>query len=149
MHQNGDNWIKNCLLRWKLVCFKVCCLKTKFPTLNEPPRDKTNKMICAPSEDSDQPGHPPSLIKSWLYAQWIAKDLSFFHANNEDSDQSGQMPRLIWVFARRTYHFGCFVMRRLKSMIYLPKWHLLAQLYPKKTCLQHFRPLACSAPETS
>ena len=29
----------------------------------EPPRDKTNKMVCAPSEDSDQPGHPPSLIR--------------------------------------------------------------------------------------
>ena len=24
--------------------------------------DKTNKMTCAPDEDSDQPGHPPSLI---------------------------------------------------------------------------------------
>ena len=32
-------------------------------TINEPPHDKTNKMACAPSEDSDQPGHPPSLIK--------------------------------------------------------------------------------------
>ena len=29
---------------------------------NEPPHDKTNKMACAPSEDSDQPGHLPSLI---------------------------------------------------------------------------------------
>ena len=29
----------------------------------EPPRDKTNIMTCAPSEDSDQPGHPPSLIR--------------------------------------------------------------------------------------
>ena len=28
----------------------------------EPRHDKTNKMICAPSEDSDQPGHPTSLI---------------------------------------------------------------------------------------
>ena len=28
----------------------------------EPPHDKTNKMACAPSEDSDQPGHLPSLI---------------------------------------------------------------------------------------
>ena len=28
----------------------------------EPRHDKPNKMICAPSEDSDQPGHPPSLI---------------------------------------------------------------------------------------
>ena len=25
--------------------------------------DKTNKMTCAPREDSDQPGHPPSLIR--------------------------------------------------------------------------------------
>ena len=28
-----------------------------------PPHDKTNRMTCAPSEDSDQPGHPPSLIR--------------------------------------------------------------------------------------
>ena len=28
----------------------------------EPPPDKTNKMACVPSEDSDQPGHPPRLI---------------------------------------------------------------------------------------
>ena len=32
-------------------------------TIYEPPHDKTNKMTCAPSEDSYQPGHPPSLIK--------------------------------------------------------------------------------------
>ena len=31
--------------------------------LTELPHDKTNKMACAPSEDSDQPGHPPSLIR--------------------------------------------------------------------------------------
>ena len=29
----------------------------------EPPRDKTNILTCAPSEDSDHPGHPPSLIR--------------------------------------------------------------------------------------
>ena len=29
----------------------------------EPPHDKTNKMACALSEDSDQPGHPPGLIR--------------------------------------------------------------------------------------
>ena len=27
-----------------------------------PPNDKTNKITCVPSEDSDQPGHPPSLF---------------------------------------------------------------------------------------
>ena len=31
-------------------------------SLNEPVHDKTNKMTCAPSKDSDQPGHKPSLI---------------------------------------------------------------------------------------
>ena len=31
--------------------------------INEPRHDKTNKVACAPSEDSDQPGHPPSLIR--------------------------------------------------------------------------------------
>ena len=30
---------------------------------NEPHRDKTNEMACAPNEDSDQPGNPPSLIR--------------------------------------------------------------------------------------
>ena len=29
----------------------------------EPDHDKTNKVACVPSEDSDQPGHLPSLIK--------------------------------------------------------------------------------------
>ena len=28
----------------------------------EPAHDKPYKIACAPSEDSDQPGHPPSLI---------------------------------------------------------------------------------------
>ena len=32
-------------------------------TITEPPHDKTNNMACAPSQDSDQPGHPPRLIR--------------------------------------------------------------------------------------
>ena len=32
-------------------------------SIYEPQIDKTNKMSYAPSEDSDQPGHPPSLIR--------------------------------------------------------------------------------------
>ena len=31
--------------------------------LNGPLYVKTNNMACAPSENSDQPGHPPSLIR--------------------------------------------------------------------------------------
>ena len=33
------------------------------PRTTEPPHDKTNKMTFAPSKDSDQLGHPPSLIR--------------------------------------------------------------------------------------
>ena len=45
--------------------FKKC--ECQGPSLyiqitNEPARDKTYKIACAPSEDSDQPGHPPSLM---------------------------------------------------------------------------------------
>ena len=31
--------------------------------LCEPHHDKTNKVACAPSKDTGQPGHPPSLIR--------------------------------------------------------------------------------------
>ena len=42
--------------------FKVY-LVTNMSYKNEPQHDKTNKMACAPSQDSDQPGHPPSLSR--------------------------------------------------------------------------------------
>ena len=79
----------------------------------EPPHDKTNKMACAPSEDSDQPGHPPSLIRVFACAQLVAKEPSFLHVDSEDSDQTKRMPRLNWVFAGRTCHYVGFVVRRL------------------------------------
>ena len=49
----------------------------------------------APSEDSDQPGHPPSLIRVFAVSQWVAKDPLFLPADSEDSDQTVRMPRLI------------------------------------------------------
>ena len=39
------------------------CKGVFFSVKIEPPRDKTNKMACAPTEDSDQPGLPPCLIR--------------------------------------------------------------------------------------
>ena len=32
----------------------------------EPAHDKTYKMACASSEESDQPGHSPSLIRAFV-----------------------------------------------------------------------------------
>ena len=74
---------------------------------NEPPRDKTNKMVCAPSKDSDQPGHPPSLIRVFAVCS-----MGSWGPNVSSCGQ--RMPRLIWVFAGHTGHFVDFVMRQLK-----------------------------------
>ena len=57
---------------------------------------------CAPSEDSDQPVHPLSLISLPLSAWRKLGPLTTYWAHSEDSDQTGRMPRLIWVFAGRT-----------------------------------------------
>ena len=37
-------------------------MKGRCKHRNEPAQDKTYKMACVPSEDSDQPGHLSSLI---------------------------------------------------------------------------------------
>ena len=68
----------------------------------ELPHYKTNKIACAPSEDSDQPGHPPSLIRVFAVCMKKYGILRSHWAHSEDSDQTGQMPRLIWVYAGRT-----------------------------------------------
>ena len=47
----------------KSTLFAQACLRRYIVTVNEPPHDKTNKMACAHSEDLDQPGHLPSLIR--------------------------------------------------------------------------------------
>ena len=74
------------------------------------------------SDRASRPGSTFIIIKClrpvWsefsLCAQWIAKNLSFLHADSEDADQTGRMPRLIWVSAWRTCQFVGFVVWRLK-----------------------------------
>ena len=62
---------------------------------NEPRYDKTNKMICAPSQ---------RFRSAWAFAQSDQSSLSAWRklgslathcAHSKDSDQTGQMPRLI------------------------------------------------------
>ena len=65
-------------------------LQSKFT--NEPQHNKTNKMICAPSEDSDQPGHPPSLIKIFAVHMKKAGVLSYPLSVSKGSDQTGGCP---------------------------------------------------------
>ena len=66
-------------------------------------KKKKKKNDRAPSEDSNQPGHPPSLIRVFACTQWGAKDPSFHHADSEDSDQTERLSRLVCVLA------GCTV----------------------------------------
>ena len=46
---------------WKII--PKLLPNTRLIVTYELQHDKTNEMACAPSEDSDQPGHPPSLIR--------------------------------------------------------------------------------------
>ena len=56
-HNHKPQAIPDTKRKRKRIEINACKMK------NEPPHDKTNKMACAPSEDSDQPGHSPSLIR--------------------------------------------------------------------------------------
>ena len=50
---------------------------TLLQCINEPPHDKTNKIACTPSVYSDQPGHPPSLIRVFGVRMKKARVLSY------------------------------------------------------------------------
>ena len=106
------HWVRCTFVTQKIYSVLFDCFQ--FPKY-ESPQDKTNKMTVRPAKtDSDQPGHPLSLIRVFACLQWVAEDPSFLHADSEESDQTGWMPRLIWVFAGRTCHFVGFVMKQLK-----------------------------------
>ena len=55
----NDFW----LTRNLILCSVHVAICLEIENRIEALHDKTNKMTCAPSEDSDQPGHPPSLIR--------------------------------------------------------------------------------------
>ena len=63
---------------------------------------QNQQTYCVPSEDSDHPGHLPSLIRVFAVRVKNLGSLATHWAHREDSDQTGWMPRLIWVFAGRT-----------------------------------------------
>ena len=83
-------------------------------TENKPLHDKTNKMTCAPSEDSDQPGHPPSLIRVFavrMQKAWVPSyPLSAQRRLRSDWSDTQADLSLRWAHS----HFVGFVMRRLK-----------------------------------
>ena len=108
-------------------------------------------MVCLPSEDSDQPGHPPSLIRVFAVRMKKAWVLS----NSKNSDQTGCMPRLIgWVDAQaglslRWAHMPlccfCHEAACILNVVYL--WHKIELLKIQKNLfvflfffVKHFLP---------
>ena len=62
----------------------LCCVHDY-----EPQHDKANKLTCAPSKDSDWPGHPPSLIRVFpVHMKKLGPYQSIAHTAN--SDQTGR-----------------------------------------------------------
>ena len=72
----------------------------------EPSHDKTNKMAYAPSEDSDQPGHFPSLIR--VFAVRVKQAWVLSYPLSAQADLS-----LHWAHS----HFVGSVMKWLISLI--------------------------------
>ena len=67
----NNRWHQN--VGWSADWFMFYGIATVF----EPPHDKTTRMACAPSEDSDQPGHPSSLIRVFAVRMKKAWVLSY------------------------------------------------------------------------
>ena len=78
----------------------------------EPPHDKTNKMVCEPSEDSDQPGHYPNLIRIFAVRMKKTRVLSYqFVAQRRLWSDWADAQADLSSWAQR--HFVGFVMRWL------------------------------------
>ena len=82
---------------------------------------KPTKWHVHPAKTQISLGIRPVWSKSSLSTQWIAKDLSFIHADSKDPDQTGRMPRLTRVFSGRTVTL--LVLSRCGSYIHVnPSW---------------------------
>ena len=83
----------------------------------EPPHDKNNKMTFAPSEDSDQPGHPPSLIrvftvhmkKAWVLSYPVSAQWRLW------SDWADALADLSLCWAHRSFCWFCHEAAQLLS----------------------------------
>ena len=115
-------WFFCCVLGMKLF---GCCA---FCSMNEPPHDKTNKMTCAPSEDSDQSVHLLSLIRVFSVRKkqhWV---LGYPRSAQRRLIRLGRCPD--WSDLHWTGHFVGFVMLWLE---YIEPCY-------KKTCVWWFLP---------
>ena len=102
--------------------YSKCSIRMIKYAKYEPPHDKTNKMACAPSEDSDQPGHPPSLIRVLAVRMKKAWVLSYPLSAQRRSDWVDAQADVSLCWAQS--HFVGFVKRRLKWFYWAFKFPL-------------------------
>ena len=74
------------------------------PIIIGPVHDKTYKMTCAPSEDSDQPGHPPRLIRVLAVCLNITKTRLFKYTVNSTTKK-------MKIFRQKTLIFFIFLLK--------------------------------------
>ena len=86
------------------------CLQYYLHPPHELPHDKTSKMTYAPSEDSDQPRHPPSLIRVFAVRMKKAWVLIYPLSAQQRLIKLGGCPGWSSLGAQS---FCCFVMRPL------------------------------------
>ena len=114
------------ILNFLSICIWLLVTVTENISIKEPPRDKTNKMACAPSEESDQPGHPPSLIR--VFAVRIKKAWVLIYPLSQQRRliRLGGCPG--WSEPLQGAHAVLLVLSRGRS--YEPRY--------EKTCLREF-----------
>ena len=95
---------------------KVCKMGLKIEEgtdcIIDLPHDKANKMACAPSEDSDQPGHLPSLIRVFavrMKKAWVLRYPLSAQQRLRSDWVDAQADLSSWAHS----HFVGFVVRRL------------------------------------
>ena len=60
-----------------------------FYTINEQAHDETYNKSCAPSEDSDQPAHPRSLIRVFADRMYLLQPPAIQRGINENPSRAG------------------------------------------------------------
>ena len=146
----------------------TCTQEFYSPILTfEPPHDKTNKMAWAPSEDSDQPGHPPSLIRVFAVRRkkaWVLRyALSAYQRLWSDWADAKADLSLCWAhisfcwFCHEAAHFFLWIWEwfhsrvgppstvRSESLVRAPVWpHPFVEIWSWKNFYDHSHPSADS-----